>query len=139
MAPAESYPFTVLRGSLAGSRLRFQTLNNEVWQPWCVLQMPIPDQANPGSYSCVETSPLGYSSENLKCYVPPESTHKVDCGKVVLCTHLPLLALVGVCRCDATSCSVQPDSGGIAFDLSISGDRMDGSISSSNDVHLTKN
>jgi len=128
--PAESYPFTLVLAKLTGSRLQFQVLSDEVWQPWCVQQEPIPDSINKGNYNCVPNTNQGFSSDGSRCYLGPLGSSKTfDCALLSLCG-------MGPCLCDATSCSVGRF-GVASFDVSLSGDRMDGSMGTYN-VHLTK-
>jgi hypothetical protein len=129
--PAESYPFTLLDGSLTGTRVQFTVNNDEIWQQWCGQQTPIPDELNPGLYRCVPNKGFAYDDQQ-RCYIA--GGPQIDCAQVALCAYNE------TCACDAQSCSVTEQ--GPHFDMSMQEDRMDGSIAALGvgdvNVHLMK-
>jgi hypothetical protein len=132
--PAESYPFTLVDGSQAGSRVQFTVATDEIWQQYCVQQTPFPYDADAGIYRCVPNQ--GYAGDSKGCYVGTVGGPRVDCVKLAMCA----VFADGPCTCNAASCGV--GEGGLHFDISMQGDRMDGSTASPGtagyNVHLTK-
>jgi hypothetical protein len=137
----EGFDFTVLNGTYTAPRLQLQINPGELWTQWCRLQTSYPqyngavsgddggggdDDGGCGAiarYGCLPN--VGFSEGASGCTISscqqPMST-AIDCGKLSLCNGF------GVCTCTATSCSVPvPTTGGIAFDMQLSSDTLNGS------------
>jgi hypothetical protein len=106
----EGFPYTIARGTLTASRLRFTIWETEVWTMWCALQTPVPN-----SPWCLPNEGASIAGPDL-CY----QTVQVNCDKLTLC-------LGGVCACTGAGCVVSYF-GGVEFDMALSLNGADGSI-----------
>jgi hypothetical protein len=115
---AEGFPYTMARGTLEASRLRFTIWETEVWSGWCALQPPFP-----GSPSCLPIPGMySYNTDGTCSYQAASSSHPtaVDCTKMALCN-------AGVCACTDGGCAASVY-GSIEFDMALSVNGADGSI-----------
>jgi hypothetical protein len=79
---------------------------------------------------------MGDFQTNKRTVLDPATGQGVtfDCGKWMLCSGFG-----SVCNCNAASCTVDLTYGETAFDMKLSGDHLDGSITASNpNVHFTR-
>jgi hypothetical protein len=149
--PVEGFAFTVMSGTLAGSRVTLQVQEYEVWKAWCELQTKIYPQYNGESdgscgpligYGClpnVATMDIPSGCAWTSCEVKTPTA--IDCGKRALCG-----GGFQVCHCTATACTANIGPAGmtIAFDMQLSGGALNGSVVGINaggpplDVHLTR-
>jgi hypothetical protein len=121
----EGFPYTIARGTLAGSRLGFTIWETEVWSGWCALQTP-----NPYNPSCL---PYGTSCESdAGCSYPDPLTGdpvSIGSAKVTLCNR-------DVCVCTSGVCGSSFWYGAIEFDVALSGTAGSGSASFVGDMHM---
>jgi hypothetical protein len=115
--PTAGVAYSLLAVKIEGARLRFLADHNELWGEWCGLQVP---------------GPKGTRGEN------PFDEREF------------ILNWLSVCTCDALSCGadlgLSYEYRTLAFDLSFSGNRADGSAlweadhsgRASHNVHLTR-
>jgi hypothetical protein len=106
----EGFPYTIARGTLEASRLRFTIWETEVWSGWCALQPQYP-----GSAWCVPQSGIfSYNSDGTCSYQsgPAVTPTAIGCTKVTVCGS-------GVCGCTAGSCTVSYF-GNVEFDVALS-------------------
>lgn len=132
---AEGHPYGIADASLVASRLRFTVDLVQLWAGWCALQTS-PD----GNGLCVPnwsgTIDIGRNECSLD---DPSSGQPVpfDCGKVVLCKISP------PCECPPSgTCRLATNLGRVSFDIFVTGDAANGSMSGSladHNVHLMKN
>jgi hypothetical protein len=114
----EGFPYTIARGTLVGSRLRFTIWETEVWSGWCALQTQFP-----GSTWCLPNGGTYYEDTNGMCSYqssPSAQTTPVNCTKLALCTS-------GVCACESGGCTVT-FYGSVEFDMALSINGANGSI-----------
>jgi hypothetical protein len=107
----EGFPYTIARGTLTASRLRFTIWQTEVWTGWCALQTPVPN-----SPLCVANAGYSIGGSDL-CY---QQGVQVNCDKLTLCDGQ-------VCACTGAGCAVNYF-GGVEFDMALSTNGADGSI-----------
>ena len=115
---AEGFPYTMARGTLEASRLRFTIWETELWSGWCALQPPFP-----GSPSCLPIPGMfSYNTDGTCSYQAASASHPtaVDCTKMALCN-------AGVCACTDGACAASIY-GSIEFDMALSVNGADGSI-----------
>lgn len=114
----EGFPYTIARGTLTASRLRFTIWETEVWSSWCALQTP-----SPGSSWCLPNSGIYNEDANGMCSYqtsPGAQATPVNCTKVALCTS-------GVCACANGGCT-ESFYASVEFDMALSLNGADGSI-----------
>jgi hypothetical protein len=135
----EGFPYTMIDGRLSRSTLTFRVAEFELWKQWCSLQKPVFFVRDPEGgvfYGCLPNG--GGSSFGGACSYQDPSTMQdvpVDCGRLILCE------LNSPCDCSATACGARDwmnpeafDQPGteeptLSFDLTISGDTADGTLS----------
>jgi len=125
----EGFEYTILDASLTDTRMRFGIANHELWKAWCELQTPFSQQPGSDSYGCLPN--WGYMTGET-CSQPDPATGMVvprDCGQLYLCE------VEMVCECTAQQCTVTVESPDVTFDLSVAGDRADGSVVGIGDIH----
>jgi hypothetical protein len=128
----EGFPYTIARGTLETSRLRFTIWETEVWTGWCALQTQYP-----GSIWCVPNVGIYTENSDGKCSyqsVPGGQVTELNCTKVALCGS-------AVCACAAGSCTVS-FYGNIEFDMALSINGASGSITGQlgdHNIRLTQN
>lgn len=133
----DGFPFTVLTGGTAYSRVLLTIEPRELWKAWCELQTSYLHDHS--LYGCLPPSD-SYSCCG-DCWTADASGKRtpVDCGKVLLCEH------ARVCECRASGCTVpltgSHGPGGFTLDLKLTGDALDGSTSGplGDELHLEKN
>jgi hypothetical protein len=116
------YSYTLLEGSIQGSRVRFSIGLREVWREWCRLQSVCADKINPGQYACVPNGPAHASESG--CVVTDPSSHEdqlFDCNKFHLCNIAG-----GACHCTESGCFAEP-SPSMTFDLQLRDAELSGS------------
>jgi hypothetical protein len=129
----EHFPFTLLDGSLDGSRLSFAVDMSELWARWCALQTTIyplspamwvdAGDASEFGTSCPPGG-VAYLGAGLCPGSDPQPglVQQVDCAKLTLCHR---------CACTLARCwvraAVQAESL-LHFDLQLAGSRADGSV-----------
>ena len=129
-----------------GVRLRFEIPTLDAWAAWCGLQTTTyfwsQLDGGPAVYGCLPNEGIA-SDANGACQMIDPTTGTstaVNCGKVALCSGFNFTPVA--CRCSATSCMENVDADqGIAFDMRLACDRLDGSSSGqlqSLGVHLTR-
>jgi hypothetical protein len=138
MGPYPGSSFTLTKVAYDGQRLQFDVATNELWKHWCELQTSIPDESNPGRYSCVHN--WGYLTRGpgdcLQMDPTTQITTPVDCGKLALCQPN------GPCACNAQACTANLDGDLLHFDMVIAQPKADGSVSgldaNLHSVHLNR-
>jgi hypothetical protein len=116
--PMPGVAFTIVNGSVDGSRVRFGVAWSELWEGWCELQTAY------DGFCLQNDAPERRFGPPDDCALLDSQRHQtpVDCGKYDLCLYS------FVCECNTTECvaSTGPYQG---FDLSFDGDLADGSAS----------
>ena len=142
----ENFAFTNLSPKFAAPRLTLSVSQGEIYKQWCELQTKIYPVYNGQSdggcgnllgYGCLPNVAFefGQTCSWTSCDQP--NSQPVDCNKLDLCKF------PSICRCTSTSCTVPPPpSGNIAFDVQLSGNSLDGSVSGLDgqvhNVHFTR-
>jgi hypothetical protein len=130
----EGFPFTVLRPSFDGTRLRISSQSHEFWKPWCELQTPTGDGWPCGTYACVPNG-AGMGTSALTTIMDPATGMEVavKTSKRTLCDP------GGACQCSATSCSTDMSDADEVFDLRLSSpDHLDGTLAGTGNVHFAR-
>lgn len=133
--PVDGFTYTMAGGSLVNQRLRFTIWLPELWSGWCGLQTSTPD-----STYCVPNWGYNGLGTNGPCYLFDPTTNAmvgVDCGKLALCIDLP----GRVCACSGAGCVADLSRASIAFDLPLSLNGANGSITGQigdHNIHLTQ-
>jgi hypothetical protein len=151
--PRKGYPFTVLKGTVDGSRVTLQVNTKELYAKWCELQtMTYRWPGYAGSvYGCMPQGGGSLDPESdgpLGCITTPQegAPMPIDCVKAMLCGS------ADVCTCSATGCtrtlSTAPDvplgDGPVQFVMERTGDAMNGTVVGLHDsvegfnVHMTR-
>jgi len=121
----EGFGYSVNAPSWEALRLRGAFSTVEPWGQWCDLQTPIFSELTSelSYYAC---SPSYQKLSNGICVTTASPTTPdtiYDCGRLSLCDD-------GQCACDASHCFSAPTTiDDNTFDISLDGDRGDGSIS----------
>jgi hypothetical protein len=145
--PREGFDFTNLQPTFAAPRLTLSISSNEVHKKWCEIQTVIYPAYNAESdggcgpllgYNCLPNAATQGGSPCFWSSCDHPTWTQVDCGKMTLCGSMG-----GVCSCTSTSCTVAtPTAGNIAFDVQLSGNKLDGSVTGLDggtlNVHLTR-
>jgi hypothetical protein len=145
----EDFAYTVLQGMDVSSRVTLQVETNELYKKWCQLQMSYPWYENMDGtevlveYGCTPGNGT-WGGSGDSCHASQGTTLiPVDCGTLTLC------AMDHVCTCTATSCTVPLSAGNVRFDMELTGDALNGSVTGLSDrdqsdptqvynVHLTR-
>lgn len=127
----EGFGYPMLDATLTGRRLQFRIAYWELWQGWCAIQTPVP-----GSSSCLPNWGGMVSADGMHCSQRNPDTGEivtVDCVKFRLCQNM-------ACICDTSACAIHDDGNRVSFDLSITNDLADGSVTLDGvrNLHFTK-
>jgi len=136
----EGFRYTMGLGKVSGKRLTMRINPGQLWKVWCELQTSYNGGSSAsGTWGCLPN--WGFTCcDPGPCSQPDPTTGKSvprDCGQLYLCSvHY-------VCSCDEKGCTVPgPDAiGGLAFDVTVVADEMNGSISGlfgDKNVHLLR-
>ena len=115
------FAYTLLDGTLEGSRVRFQLGRYEPWCAWCGQQTSIP--WDDGQFSCMPYATSG-GEDPEGCFVNAEDTQArvyFSCQRFYGC-----LPFGDVCTCDVSGCGVQMS--GYQFDVTVEGPTARGSL-----------
>lgn len=112
----EGFVYTGIKVRVDGQRLRFAFRGEEPWQPWCAMQTSYLNDASVGRYSPIP----GSGSYN---YTDGQCVANDGHGTIVSCV---VAADSGKCSCDANGCFAGDEGYGGTFDLTLQGDKMEG-------------
>lgn len=106
------------------------------FDPWCRLQVPMPYTPGSDTYNCLPNTSAGGNELEGTCYINLDGDQvSTPCCKIGLC-HATGSNFPSACACTSTSCTFNPDPTE-SLDLSINGDRADGSWDSGG-MHLVR-
>jgi len=118
----EGYEYPIVEGSVSGARVQVAVDLGHLYEDWCRLQMPIPQDDSGMWWGCLPNT--GGGSGPSGCFYNDPDTDEpigVDCGKFELCFG------ARVCECDATRCEASTGQR-IEFDFRVDGDDAAGSV-----------
>lgn len=121
----EGFAYSIVGGTLAGSRLRFTIEGTEPWAGWCALQTPPSD----GSSGCLPNLSRAEISQAQCSYTTTSgATSAVDCGKWYLCEGPMGTSAASVCFCTSTGCGARPGLFPTSFDMFLANGAASGSM-----------